>query len=241
MHKNRFLMIFISVLFSFVCVLMFSSCISAKTVSSHDFSISVGDDNYAYALAQSVVHEGQNKQQLYLNVKLNEEVIPGEEDIYNFVWTHKFEIYLDGDMVLEELDVMPSKDGDSYEEDAEFATRKSQLNVYFNKEGYMFVNYDIDPTETYTVKFYNSFTCVDCPDSYEYKEQVLDVIELELVVDVISPTLKLDGLYDVIEESSFNGIGVNKVVNGTEFSVDVSDEGSGIKEAYYVVSSIGYT
>jgi len=241
MHKRKLVMMFLSMLFGFMSILMFSNCVSAKTVSSQDFNVSVGDDNYAYALAQNTVHENENKQQLHFLVHLNQEVIPGDEDVYNYVWTHKFELYLGDTMILDETDVMPSKVDGSYEEDAEFSTRKTQRDVYFSKEGTLFVNYDIDPTNTYKIKFYNSFTCVDCPNEYAYKEQVLDVIELTVVIDVTAPTLNLDDLNDKIETTKFNNVSVNKVVNGTSFSVDIADDGAGIKEAYYIFSSIKYT
>lgn len=237
MHKKTFLTVIISLFVSLFFVCCLSTRVEAKTISSPDFNVTVGDDEYVYALLRDVEHDGEVKKQIYLKVGLNSNKNENSNPVYKFVWTHKFELYQNGVKLWEEIDVMPKKEGDTYTTDATFYTKNSKEDMYFSKEGYLFVGFDIDATEEYTIKFYNSFSCVDCPSDYEYKEQTLETVELKLVIDTTAPT---------VDQSGFNGIvkvenGVRKIVNGSKFNVTFDDVGSGVKESYYLFSDIAYT
>lgn len=236
MHKKTIFISFIAFVLSLLFCVSLSYSVEAKTVSSHDFSITVGDEEYAYAILQNTNHNNETKQQIHFRIYLNKEVVVSDAEEYKYVWTHKFELYQGGQLILDEIDVMPSKTGDVYADDATFYTRKSQETVLFSKLDYLFLGYDIDPTLEYTVKFYNSFSCVDCPSDYEYKEQVLEPIELKLATDTIAPTLDQSGYNSIVKVEN----GVRRIINGSKFSVTFSDSGSGINRAYYLFTDVAY-
>ena len=237
MHKKRIFIAFIALCFSFIFSLSFSFMVSAKRVSSNDFTIDVGDDSNVYPIIQETTYEDETYNQLTFLVSVNKD---REKDnsstIYNYVWTHVFEVYEEGNLVLTERDVSPSKVNDEYPSDAEFYNRNREVQVYYSKENYLLEGRDFDVSKNYTIKFYNTFTCVDCPNDYEFKEQVLETIELKIVLDKNAPVVDTTGISDMV----INKDGYTTVINESKFSVTYSDDLSGIKEAYYVFSNVSY-
>ena len=236
MHKKRICVAVVAFVFALLLVCCFECGIKAKTVTSPDFNVTVGGDEYAYTVLQDAEHDGELKQQAHFRVNLNKEKIENNNPEYNFVWTHKFELYKDGVKLWEEIDIMPKKTGDTYPEGTIFYTKNSDDEVFFSKQDYLYIGYDIDVTANYTVKFYNSFSCVNCPSTYEYKEQVLEPIELKVMFDSALPSVDLSGFNSIIRIVDNNRV----IDNESVFQIAFNDDKSGIKDAYFLLSDKTY-
>ena len=236
MHKRTLSTIVVAFVLSLLFVFGFVAVVEAKTVSSNDFNVTVGGEEYVYAILEDVVHDGETKQQVHIRVNINKDKVVNDSEIYKFVWTHKFELYQGGNKILEEIDILPKKEGDNYSDNTTFYTKNTQEELFFSKEGYLFVGYDIDTSLEYTVKLYNSFSCVDCPEGYEYKEQVLDTIELKLAFDTSMPTVDLGNFSKLIRVENNNRI----IDNGSSFAISFSDDKSGVKDAYFLLTDKTY-
>ena len=85
MHKKTLIISFIAFVLSLFFSMSVSYCVEAKTVSSHDFSVTVGDEEYAYAILQNATHDNEVKQQIHFRIYLNKEVIVSDAEIYDYV------------------------------------------------------------------------------------------------------------------------------------------------------------